>query len=170
MVEVLSDTELLCHRVEIIPVEVIVRNFIAGSLARRYGKDEGPELPWPLVEYFYKSDELNDPLMGADVPVLFNWAKRWELHFMAEQALQINEVLRNFWSELGVDLVDFKVEFGRTADGRVLLADELTPDGCRLWEKGTRRKLDKDVFRRDLGDLSETYHEVYRRIFGEDLA
>lgn len=170
LVEVVSETEWLCEKVEIIPVEVVVRNICAGSLAKRYGREEGEPLPWPLVEYFYKSDALNDPLLGGDVAVLFGWARRWELAYMTEQALAVNEVLRTFWDGLGVDLVDFKLEFGRTADGRILLADEITPDGSRLWEKGTRKRFDKDVFRRDLGDLGETYRELYAKVFGEALA
>lgn len=170
MVSKVSDSEMLCNKVEVIPVEVVVRNFIAGSFSRRYGLEEGGKLPRPLVEFFYKSDELNDPLMGADVPVIMGWAKKWEMALMTEQALKVNEVMSAFWADLGIDLVDFKLEFGRTAHGAIVLADELTPDGSRLWEKGTGRKLDKDVFRRDLGDLSDTYHEVYRRVFGAELA
>jgi phosphoribosylaminoimidazole-succinocarboxamide synthase len=169
LVETLNDTDLVCHQVEVVPVEVVVRNHIAGSLAKRYGQAEGAALPWPLVEYFYKSDALNDPLMIEDHAVLFGWAKRWELQFMREQSLQVNEILREFWSTLDVDLVDFKLEFGRTKGGRLVLADEITPDGCRLWEKGTRKKLDKDVFRRDLGDLTETYRALYLRVFGHAL-
>jgi phosphoribosylaminoimidazole-succinocarboxamide synthase len=169
MIEKVSETEMVCLDVEIIPVEVVVRNFVAGSFAKRYGIPEGGRLPAALVEFFYKSDALGDPLMGADVPVLMGWARGWEMALMAEQALQVNEILGAFWGDLGVDLVDFKLEFGRTHDGRVVLADEITPDGSRLWEKGTGRKLDKDVFRRDLGDLTDTYREVYRRVFGVDL-
>jgi phosphoribosylaminoimidazole-succinocarboxamide synthase len=168
LVRRLSERELLCRRVEIIPVEVVVRNRVAGSLAKRYGLPEGGVLPWPLVEYFYKSDALNDPMMNEDHAVLFGWAERRELAFMKEQSLAINEVLKRFWGEFGVDLIDFKLEFGR-ADGRIVLADELTADGARLWERGTGRKLDKDVFRRDLGDLSETYRDLYRRVFGRGL-
>jgi phosphoribosylaminoimidazole-succinocarboxamide synthase len=170
MLERLSERDLLCERVEIIPVEVVVRNVVAGSFSRRYGIEEGVVLPEPLVEFFYKSDELDDPLMGADIPVLLGWAKRWELQFMREASLSLNQVLSEFWAGLDIDLVDMKFEFGRTSDGRILLADELTPDGCRLWEKGTRRKLDKDVFRRDLADLGDTYRELYERVFGHGLA
>ena len=169
MVKVLSDTEMLCRRVEIVPVEVIVRNFVAGSLARRYGREEGPELDQPLVELFYKSDELDDPLMHEDIALAFGWAKAWEMAYMREAALEVNAALQRFWGTLDIDLVDFKIEFGR-AGGRLFLADEITPDGSRLWEKGTRRKLDKDVFRRDLGDLSDTYRELYARVFGRKLA
>jgi phosphoribosylaminoimidazole-succinocarboxamide synthase len=168
LVRQLSDLELLCRKVEIVPVEVVVRNYLAGSLAKRYGQEEGRQLPWPLVELFYKSDALGDPLMSEDVAVLFGWAKRWELAAMREQALAVNDVLTAFWSGHGVDLVDFKLEFGRVG-GNLVLADEITPDGSRLWEKGTRKKLDKDVFRRDLGDLSTTYRDLYQRMFGKTL-
>jgi len=168
LIDVLNERELLCWKVDIVPVEVVVRNAIAGSLAKRYGKDEGSWLPWPLVEYFYKSDALNDPLMNEDIAVLFGWAERRELAWMKEQSLRVNEVLRQFWGRLDIDLVDFKLEFGRL-DGGLVLADEITADGSRLWEKGTGRKLDKDVFRRDLGDLSDTYRELYRRVFGRML-
>jgi len=169
MVSRVSDTSILCERVRIIPVEVVVRNVVAGSFAKRYGLVEGEPLRRSLVEYFYKSDELNDPLMGEDVPIVLGWAKKWEMVLMTEQALQINDLLRDFWAGHRVDLLDFKLEFGRTADGRIVLADEITPDGARMWERGSGRHLDKDVFRRDMGDLSATYHEIYRRVFGEDL-
>lgn len=160
----LNDRELLCRRVDIVPVEVVVRNVCAGSLAKRYGQVEGALLPWPLVEYFHKSDELNDPLMTEDHAVLFGWAQRRELAWMKEQSLAVNEVLKKFWGDLNIDLIDFKLEFGRI-DGNLVLADEITADGARLWERGTGRKLDKDVFRRDLGDLSDTYRELYARVF-----
>jgi phosphoribosylaminoimidazole-succinocarboxamide synthase len=164
----LSDTDLLCHRVEIVPVEVVVRNIIAGSLAKRYGFEEGEPLDRPMTELFLKSDPLNDPLMTEDHALRFSWAKKWELECMLEQALAINTMLLTFWAKVNVDLVDFKLEFGRL-NGRIVLADEITPDGSRLWEKGTRRRFDKDVFRRDLGDLSVTYHQLYKRIFGSAL-
>ena len=167
--EVLSDTEWRCDRVSVIPVEVVVRNVVAGSLAKRYGREEGEALAEPLVEYFYKSDALNDPLMGADVAFAFGWVTPDQLSEMKAQALVVNRVLCELWGSLGIDLIDFKLEFGTTHDGRLVLADELSPDGSRLWEQGTGRKLDKDVFRRDLGDLSATYREVYRRLLGHDL-
>lgn len=165
MVARLDEDHLLCERVEIVPVEVVVRNRVAGSFARRYGLTEGDPLPEPLIEFFYKSDALDDPLMGEDVAVWLGWARRWELQFMREATLAVNEVLLRFFGEHGIDLVDMKLEFGRK-DGRLLLADELTPDGMRLWERSTGRKLDKDVFRRDLADLGETYRELARRILG----
>ncbi|TVQ89944.1 MAG: phosphoribosylaminoimidazolesuccinocarboxamide synthase [Deltaproteobacteria bacterium] len=169
MVRQLGERDLLCHKVEIIPVEVVVRNVIAGSLARRYGLTEGEPLDEPLVELFLKSDELNDPLLTEEVAVRFDFAKRWELQCMREQALQVNDLLRAFWGELGIDLIDFKLEFGRL-DGKVVLADEITPDGSRLWERGTGQRFDKDVFRRDLGDLSQTYRALHARVFGETQA
>lgn len=160
-----GERELLCHRVEIIPVEVVVRNIVAGSYARRYGLQDGTPLDEPLVELFYKSDELNDPLCTQEIAVRLGWARRWELACMTEQALEVNAALVAFWGELGIDLVDFKLEFGRHA-GRVVLSDEITPDGSRLWERGTGKRFDKDVFRKDLGDLSETYRALHARIFG----
>lgn len=166
LIEVLSDTEQLCERVDVMMVEVVVRNVVAGSFARRYGLDEGHALPGPLVEFFVKSDPLDDPLIGHDAAVALGLAQPWELRLAKDQALLINQVLRDFWAERNVDLVDFKVEFGRTTNGMLVLADEISPDGCRLWEQGTGRKLDKDVFRRDLGDLAETYREVVRRATG----
>jgi phosphoribosylaminoimidazole-succinocarboxamide synthase len=167
-VKQLGERELLCKKVEIVPCEVVVRNVIAGSLAKRYGLSEGKPLPWPLVELFYKSDSLNDPMMNEDHAVLFGWATRQELAWMKEQSLLVNDVLKKFWGGLNIDLVDFKLEFGRW-QGNVVLADEITADGSRLWERGTGKKLDKDVFRRDLGDLSETYRDLYGRVFGHGL-
>jgi phosphoribosylaminoimidazole-succinocarboxamide synthase len=165
LVEVLDERQLLCRKVEIVPVEVVVRSVVAGSFARRYGLEEGTPLSRPLVELFHKSDDLDDPLVNDDAAVELGWARRWELAAMKEQALQIHEVLTAFWAEHDIQLVDAKYEFGRD-DGRILLADELSPDGCRLWELGTQRKLDKDVFRRDLADLGETYRELHDRVFG----
>jgi len=169
LVEQLSERDQLCRRVEIVPVEVVVRNIVAGSCAKRFGREEGEMLPYPMVEFFLKSDELGDPPISDIHALMFGWAHQWELEYFRYAALKVNAALQAFWSDLGVDIVDFKIEFGRTPEGHLLLADEITPDGCRLWEKGTRRKLDKDVFRRDLGDLSETYREVYQRVFGHAL-
>ena len=172
----IGDRDQLCKKVDIIPVEVVVRNVVAGGLAKKLGLAEGIKLPAPLVEHFYKSDSLNDPQINEDTAVLLGWAQPHELLAMRDYALKVNAVLIAFWSEMGIDLVDFKLEFGRVAldtsvgaPTAVVLADEITPDGSRLWERSTGRKLDKDVFRRDLGDLSETYRELYRRIFGESL-
>jgi len=166
VVESLNDTDLLCHRVTILPVEVVVRSVVAGSFAKRYGLEEGMLLDQPLVELFHKSDDLDDPLVNDDAAVALGWAKHWELQCMKELALQTHAALSAFWGAHGITLVDAKYEFGRTAAGALVLADELTPDGCRLWEQGTQRKLDKDVFRRDLADLGDTYRELHERVFG----
>lgn len=165
LIEPLDATDHLCHRVAIVPVEVVVRNVVAGSFAKRYGLTEGATLSEPIVEWFYKSDALDDPLMGDDVAVLLGWARRWELAFMREAALTLTAALTRFWGGYDIDLVDIKYEFGRS-DGRLLLADEITPDGCRLWERGTRRRFDKDVFRRELADLGDTYRALHERVFG----
>lgn len=169
LVEQLGDRDQLFRKVEIIPVEVVVRNVVAGGLAKRLGMPEGASLSRPLVEHFYKSDALNDPQITEDCAQVLGMAKAWELACMREHALAVNDCLRRYWDSLGITLVDFKLEFGRVG-GRVVLADEITPDGSRLWEKGTGRKLDKDVFRRDLGDLSETYRELRRRVLGDPPA
>ena len=166
---VIGPREQLCRKVAIIPVEVVIRNVVAGGFAKKLGLAEGARLPRPLVEHFYKSDALNDPQINEETAELMGWARPWELACMREYSLRVNDVLLAFWGDLGVDLVDFKLEFGR-AGTTVLLADEITPDGSRLWERGTGRKLDKDVFRRDLGDLGDTYRELYQRVFGEALA
>lgn len=164
----LGPRDQLCRKVEIIPVEVVLRNVVAGSFAKKLGLAEGTRLAHPVIEHFYKSDRLNDPQINEDTAEVMGWARPWELACMREYTLRVNDVLVAFWGELGVDLVDFKLEFGR-AGTTVLLADEITPDGSRLWERGTGRKLDKDVFRRDLGDLGDTYRELYRRVFGQAL-
>ena len=165
----LSPREQLCRKVEIVPVEVVVRNRIAGSFAKKLGLAEGGVLSRPVVELFYKSDALNDPQINEDAALAMGWAKGWELACMREYALIVNRIMIGFWDGLGVDLVDFKLEFGRYGH-QIILADEITPDGARLWERGTGRHLDKDVFRRDLGDLSGTYRELYARVFGQELS
>lgn len=168
-IERLDARDQLFRKVEIIPVEVVVRNVVAGSFAKKLGIPEGVRLSRPVIEHFYKSDSLNDPQINEDAAVAMGWAAPWELQCMRERALQVNTALLAFWDARGIDLVDFKLEFGR-AGGAVLLADEITPDGSRLWERGTGRHLDKDVFRRDLGSLTDTYRELYQRVFGEAWA
>jgi phosphoribosylaminoimidazole-succinocarboxamide synthase len=164
LVENLSDTEQLVKRVDIVMIEFIVRNRVAGSLAKRYGMAEGPELPRPIIEYFVKDDELGDPLIGRDCAEALGYADFATIDECTELTLRINQLMLAFWKQLGVNLVDFKIEFGRDAEGNLLLADEITPDGCRLWDAKTNEKLDKDVFRRDLGDLSETYARVAKMV------
>jgi phosphoribosylaminoimidazole-succinocarboxamide synthase len=159
----LNDREMLCKRLQIIPVETVVRNLVAGSMAKRLGREEGEPLPHPIVEYYYKSDPLHDPLIIGEHAIAFGWAAADELRKIDAAALKVNEVLRKFLDERGVILVDFKLEFGRF-HGEVILGDEICPDTCRFWDKTTRQKLDKDRFRRDLGGVEEAYHEMLRRV------
>jgi phosphoribosylaminoimidazole-succinocarboxamide synthase len=159
----LNDREMLCKRLEIIPVETVVRNIVAGSMAKRLGLNEGRELKFPLVEYYYKSDPLDDPLIYPEHAILLGWATAPELETIRSLALKVNDVLRRFLDERGIILVDFKLEFGRHG-GEILLGDEICPDTCRFWDKASRRKLDKDRFRRDLGEVEEAYQEMLRRV------
>jgi phosphoribosylaminoimidazole-succinocarboxamide synthase len=161
----LSDREMLVKRLEIIKVEVVVRNLSAGSLAKRLGLEEGRPLPEPLCEFFYKSDALGDPMINEDHIRLLDLATPQEVRAVRKRALHINTFLREFLDARDLILVDFKLEFGRHR-GQLLLGDEITPDGCRLWDKRTREKMDKDRFRWDLGRVEEAYQEVYRRICG----
>jgi phosphoribosylaminoimidazole-succinocarboxamide synthase len=161
----LNDRDMLCKRLEIVPVETVVRNVVAGSMARRLGREEGEPLKWPIVEYYYKSDPLDDPLIYTEHAILFGWATEGEIKQIHDLALRVNEVLSKFLDERGVLLVDFKLEFGRHR-GEILLGDEICPDTCRFWDKATRKKLDKDRFRRDLGDVEGAYHEMLRRVEG----
>jgi phosphoribosylaminoimidazole-succinocarboxamide synthase len=154
---------MLVKKCEIIPVEVVVRNVAAGSFSRRYGVPEGTPLKEPLVEYFYKNDELHDPMVCPNHVYLFGWATREELGQMTKTALKVNELLKKFFDEIDIQLVDFKLEFGRCG-GEIILADEITPDSCRLWDKSSGEVLDKDRFRKDMGKVVESYKEVYRRI------
>ena len=160
----LSDREMLALRVEIIPVEVVVRNFAAGSFTRRYGIPEGTKLEKPLVETFWKNDELHDPLVCAEHIELLKLADLKDIEEMKRIALEVNEILKAFFAAKDILLVDFKLEFGKTSDGRLVLADEISPDSCRLWDAKTKKKLDKDVFRFDLGDLKEVYNELLNRL------
>ncbi|HEX7004195.1 MAG TPA: phosphoribosylaminoimidazolesuccinocarboxamide synthase [Trueperaceae bacterium] len=162
----LSEREQLVRAVEIVPVEVIVRNRTAGSFAKRYGVDEGLELDPTVIEWCYKSDELGDPPMNDATAVALGFASEDDLTRMFELAIEVNEALGHFLMDRDLDLVDFKMEFGRTPDGELVLADEISPDTCRLWDARTGEKLDKDRFRRDLGRVEEAYEEVLRRVEG----
>jgi phosphoribosylaminoimidazole-succinocarboxamide synthase len=159
----IDDRQMLCRRLQIIPVETVVRNIVAGSLAKRLGRDEGEELKAPFVEFYYKSDPLDDPLIYPEHAVAFGWATDDQIRSIRGMALKVNDVLRKFLDERGVLLVDFKLEFG-LHHGKILLGDEICPDTCRFWDKQTRQKLDKDRFRRDLGGVEEAYHEMLRRV------
>lgn len=160
----LGPREQLVRRVRIVPVEVIVRNRAAGSFAARYGVEEGPELDPIVIEWCLKSDELGDPPMNDATAVALGFATEDELEALFDGAIAVNEALRPFFAERGLDLVDFKLEFGVDADGRLLLADEISPDTCRLWDLASGERLDKDRFRRDLGNVEEAYREVARRV------
>lgn len=161
----LSEREMLVRKVEIIPVEVVIRNRAAGSLVKRLGTPKGKSLNPPLVEFFYKDDGLGDPLIGEGHILYFNWATEEELMHMTKAAFDVNLQLVPLFHEVGIDLVDFKLEFGRdSVTKKVLLADEITPDGCRLWDLKTGEPMDKDRFRHDLGKVEEAYDEVCKRL------
>jgi len=159
--------EQLIRAVEIIPLEVIVRNYAAGSMAKRLGLEEGTQLPRPIVEFSYKNDDLGDPLVPEEYIIAFGWASQQDMDDIVALALRVNDFLSGMMMGVGIRLVDFKIEIGRVWDGdfmRLIVADEISPDSCRLWDIETGRKLDKDVFRRDLGDLADAYTEVARRL------
>ena len=163
-VEELSDRETLVKKVYIVPLEVIVRNIAAGSFSKRYGVEEGFVFETPTIEFSYKNDELGDPLMDEYHAVAMKLATKEEIETIKKYAFGVNEQLKAFWSECGVILVDFKLEFGRLSDGTIVLADEISPDTCRLWDSETGEKLDKDRFRRDLGGVEAAYAEVMKRL------
>ncbi len=162
-VDMLSDREMAVKKLEIIPVEVIVRNLAAGSFSKRMAIEEGTAIKCPIVELSYKSDELGDPMINDDYVFALDLATPEELKFMKDTALKVNEIMSAFFDERGILLVDYKLEFGRHG-GEVLLGDEITPDGCRLWDKVTREKLDKDRFRRDLGNIEEAYELILKKV------
>ncbi len=163
----LNMREQLCHKVEIIPLEVIVRNVAAGSLSKMLGIEEGTPLPRPIVEFCYKDDSLGDPLVSEEHILAFNWASQQDLDDMVAIALRVNDYMSGLMYGVGIKLIDFKIEIGRQYDGdyqRLIVADEISPDSCRLWDAKTGQKLDKDVFRRDLGSLADAYTEVAKRL------
>ena len=160
----LSQRETLVKRVNIVPLEVIVRNIAAGSFSKRYGVEEGVVFDQPTIEFSYKNDELGDPLLNTKHALALKVATPEEIEIIERYSLKINEVLKSCWLSCGVTLVDFKLEFGRLADGTIVLADEISPDTCRLWDSETHEKLDKDRFRRDLGGVEEAYAEIMKRL------
>ena len=166
-IRLLSPTEQLVKRVEIIPLEVVVRNIAAGSLAKRLGMEEGTVLPQPVVEFYYKDDALGDPLVNPSHINILGIASEEDQARLEKLGLAVNEVLQAYLQERNILLVDFKLEFGRTPDGEILLADEISPDTCRFWDARTKEKLDKDRFRRDLGGVEEAYQEMLKRLGGE---
>ena len=167
LVEELSDRETAVKKVSIVPLEVIIRNLSAGSFAKRYGVEEGIVFDAPTIEFSYKNDDLGDPLINTYHALALKLATAEEIALIKNYAFTVNELLKGFMKEIGIDLVDFKLEFGRTADGQIVLADEISPDTCRLWDEKTHEKLDKDRFRRDLGNVEGAYQEMARRLLGK---
>ena len=166
-VEQLSERETLVKKVSIVPLEVIIRNISAGSFAKRFGVEEGIVFDEPTIEFSYKNDDLGDPLMNAYHAVALKAATCEEIETIKSMAFKVNEVMKQYFDSLNVILVDFKLEFGKTADGKIVLADEISPDTCRLWDKTTKEKLDKDRFRRDMGGVEEAYQEIMKRVMGK---
>ena len=168
LIKELSNTDTLVKKVHIVPLEVIVRNVIAGSLSKRLGAPEGTELMRPILEFCYKDDELGDPMVNDYHILAMGWSNEETLCRIKDYAFRINDYLVKFFKEIGIDLIDFKLEFGITADGTLVLADEISPDTCRFWDSKTKEKLDKDRFRRDLGDVEGAYQEMIKRVFSHE--
>ena len=166
-VEELSDRDTLVKKVKIVPLEVIIRNVSAGSFAKHYGVEEGIVFDEPTIEFSYKNDELGDPLLNSYHALALKLATKEEIETIKKYAFKVNEVLSEYFKTLGIRLVDFKLEFGRLEDGAIVLADEISPDTCRLWDIKTNEKLDKDRFRRDMGGVEDAYKEVFKRLMGE---
>ena len=165
-VEELNDREALVRKVSIVPLEVIIRNISAGSFAKRYGVEEGIVFAEPTIEFSYKNDELHDPLINSYHALALGLATKDEIETIKSMAFRVNDILREYFLRLNVKLVDFKLEFGRLPDGRIVLADEISPDTCRFWDAVTGEKLDKDRFRRDMGGVEGAYQEMMKRVFG----
>ncbi len=163
-IDTLDDRNQLVQKVSIIPLEMVVRNYVAGSMAQRLGLEEGKKCPITVYDLCYKKDELGDPLINDYHAIVLEAATEQDLKTMYEQTQKINELLKTLFLQAQLILVDFKIEFGKTSEGAIILADEISPDTCRLWDKESLKKLDKDRFRRDLGEVSEAYQEVYRRL------
>ena len=166
-VEELSERDTVVKKVSIVPLEVIVRNISAGSFAKRYGVEEGIVFDEPTIEFSYKNDELGDPLINDYHALALKLATRKEIETIKAMAFKVDALLKEYFKSIGVDLVDFKLEFGRLADGTIILADEISPDTCRFWDSKTHEKLDKDRFRRDLGGVEEAYQEMMKRVRGK---
>ena len=166
-VEELSDRDTVVKKVSIVPLEVIIRNVSAGSFAKRYGVEEGITFDEPTIEFSYKNDDLGDPLINAYHAIALKLATKEEIETIKAMAFKVNEVMKEYFKKIGVDLIDFKLEFGRLSDGTIVLADEISPDTCRFWDSETHEKLDKDRFRRDLGGVEDAYKEMMKRVLGE---
>lgn len=163
-IERLDDVSQLVKRVEIVPLEVVTRNIAAGSLCKRLGVEQGLHLSRPLLEFYYKKDELDDPIVMEDHALLFGWATESDLTEIKKISIKVNDVLKELFDSIGIDLVDFKLEFGKDSSGKIVLADEVSPDTCRYWDKTTGKSLDKDRFRKDLGDVLGAYREIWKRL------
>ena len=166
-VEEISDSETVVKKVSIVPLEVIIRNISAGSFSKRYGVEEGIVFEQPTIEFSYKNDDLGDPLLNEYHALALKLATREEIDTIKAMAFKVNALMKEFFLKINVELVDFKLEFGRLSDGTIVLADEISPDTCRFWDSRTHEKLDKDRFRRDLGNVEDAYQEMMRRILGE---
>ncbi|GCF94538.1 phosphoribosylaminoimidazole-succinocarboxamide synthase [Enterococcus florum] len=163
-IQQISATEQLIRSVNIIPLEVVVRNKAAGSFSKRLAIEEGTPLAFPIVDFYFKNDQLDDPMITEDHMKVLNIATEKEIQLLRQMALEVNDVLKRLFKEINIDLIDFKLEFGKTPDGAILLADEISPDTCRLWDLKTKDHLDKDIYRRDLGDIIPVYQEVLDRL------
>ncbi len=169
LIKEVSDRETLVKKVTIVPLEVIIRNVAAGSFSKRYGVEEGRELLSPTLEFSYKDDDLGDPLINTYHVLALGLATKDEIDTIAKYAFKINDILKEYLLGLGIKLIDFKLEFGKTSDGTIVLADEISPDTCRFWDKDTNEKLDKDRFRRDMGNVEDAYEEIMSRLMGETV-
>lgn len=167
LVEEISDRETIVKKVSIVPLEVIVRNVAAGSFSKKLGIEEGTPLKQPTLEFSYKNDDLGDPFINDYYALGLGLATQEEIDTITKYAFMVNDYMKGFFKELNIDLIDFKIEFGRTSDGTIILADEISPDTCRFWDSTTHEKLDKDRFRRDMGGVEEAYQEIMKRLMGE---
>ena len=167
LVEEISDRETIVKKVSIVPLEVIIRNVAAGSFSKRMGVEEGKQLLCPILEFSYKNDDLGDPFINDYYALALGIATKEEIDTIAKYAFKVNEFMVKFFKGLNIDLIDFKIEFGKTSDGTIILADEISPDTCRFWDSTTHEKLDKDRFRRDMGGVEEAYQEIMKRLMGE---
>ena len=166
-VKELSDRDTVVKKVKIVPLEVIIRNVSAGSFAKRYGVEEGIPFDEPTIEFSYKNDDLGDPLINDYHALALKLATKEEIELIKKYAFKVNDVLKAYFLTLGVKLIDFKLEFGKTAEGQIVLADEISPDTCRIWDAKTNEKLDKDRFRRDMGGVEDAYKEIFKRVTGD---
>ncbi|MCR5599308.1 MAG: phosphoribosylaminoimidazolesuccinocarboxamide synthase [Ruminococcus sp.] len=167
LVEEISDRETIVKKVSIVPLEVIIRNVAAGSFSKRMGVEEGKQLLCPILEFSYKNDDLGDPFINDYYALALGIATQEDIDTISKYAFKVNEFMVKFFKGLNIDLIDFKIEFGKTADGTIILADEISPDTCRFWDSTTHEKLDKDRFRRDMGGVEEAYQEIMKRLMGE---